>query len=134
MGLSLKKKDTPHWELLFSTVLNHRTSPSGQSHRCQKNESTITVRPVTKNICIWHSVCSITGTWNYSYRVPTQVLQSLIKSYIDFSICKALQSVIFWYFRQKRSYKVLFRIKNIQALRNGSSHLGSYVGLKCLYS
>ena len=42
-------------------------------------------------------------------RVPTQVLQSLIKSYICFSICKALQSLIFLgYFSSKRSYKVLF--------------------------
>ena len=41
-------------------------------------------------------------------RVPTQVLQSLIKSYICFSICKALQSLIFGVFLTKRSYKVLF--------------------------
>ena len=41
-------------------------------------------------------------------RVPTQVLQSLIKSYICFSICKALQSLIFGVFLSKRSYKVLF--------------------------
>ena len=26
----------------------------------------------------------------YTYRVPTQVLQSLVKSYICFSVCKAL--------------------------------------------
>ena len=31
-------------------------------------------------------------------RVPTQVLQSLIKSYICFFICKALQSLIFGVF------------------------------------
>ena len=37
-----------------------------------------------------------------------QVLQSLIKSYISFSICKALQSLIFGVFSSKRSYKVLF--------------------------
>ena len=50
-------------------------------------------------------------------RVPTQVLQSLIKSYICFSIYKALQSLIFWYFRPNRSYKVLFLIeKDISAL------------------
>ena len=36
------------------------------------------------------------------YRVPTQVLQSLIKSYIFFPIC------IFWVFSFKRSYKVLY--------------------------
>ena len=42
------------------------------------------------------------------HRVPTQVLQSLIKSYICFSICKALQSLIFGVFLSKRSYKVLF--------------------------
>ena len=42
------------------------------------------------------------------YRVPTQVLQSLIKSYIYFSICKALQSLIFGVFLYKRDYKVLF--------------------------
>ena len=41
-------------------------------------------------------------------RVPTQVLQSLIKSYICFSIYKALQSHIFGVFSSKRSYKVLF--------------------------
>ena len=40
--------------------------------------------------------------------VPTQVLQSLIKSYICFSICKALQSLIFGVFSTKMSYKVLF--------------------------
>ena len=45
----------------------------------------------------------------HSYnRVPTQVLQSLIKSYILFSIYKALQSLIFLYFRPNRSYKVLY--------------------------
>ena len=48
----------------------------------------------------------------YSYvRVPTQVLQSLIKSYICFSICKALQSLILGYFRPKGSYKVLYFIQ-----------------------
>ena len=41
-------------------------------------------------------------------RVPTQVLQSLIKSYICFSICKALQSLIFGVISYQRSYKVLF--------------------------
>ena len=40
--------------------------------------------------------------------MPTQVLQSLIKSYICFSICKALQSLIFEVFWSKRSYTVLF--------------------------
>ena len=44
-------------------------------------------------------------------RVPTQVLQSLIKSYICFSICKALYSLILGYFRPNRSYKVLFLIE-----------------------
>lgn len=34
------KKDTPQSELLFNMVLYHSTSPSGQSKRCQKNEST----------------------------------------------------------------------------------------------
>ena len=53
----------------------------------------------------------------YIYRRPTQVLQSVIKSYICFSIYKALQSLIFWYFRPNRSYKVLFLIeKDISAL------------------
>ena len=47
----------------------------------------------------------------YIDRVPTQVLQSLIQSYICFAICKALQSLIVWYFRQKGSYKVLFLIE-----------------------
>ena len=44
----------------------------------------------------------------YLIRVPTQVLQSLIKSYFSFSIYKALQSLIFWVFSPTRSYKVLF--------------------------
>ena len=42
-------------------------------------------------------------------RVPTQVLQSLIKSYIWFSICKALQSLIFRCFGQKGLIKSYFR-------------------------
>ena len=33
-----------------------------------------------------------------TFRVPTQVLQSLIKSYICFPVCKALQSLIFGVF------------------------------------
>ena len=37
--------------------------------------------------------------------MPTQVLQRLI---FVFSICKALQSLIFVVFLSKRSYKVLF--------------------------
>ena len=45
-------------------------------------------------------------------RVPTQVLQSIIKSYICFFICKALQSLIFLVFPPKRSYKVLFLKEN----------------------
>ena len=45
---------------------------------------------------------------DFIYRVPTQVLQSLIKSYICLSICKALQSLIFGVFSPKRTYKVLF--------------------------
>ena len=54
-----------------------------------------------------------------SYRVPTQVLQSLRKSYICFSICKALQSLIFWVFSNKRSFKVLFLIiKKVSGSRN----------------
>ena len=45
-------------------------------------------------------------------RVPTQVLQSLIRSYIRFSVCKALQSLIFGIFSANRSYKVLFLLKS----------------------
>jgi hypothetical protein len=36
--------DVPHSALLFSTVLKKNTTPSGQSHRCQKYESTNTVQ------------------------------------------------------------------------------------------
>ena len=44
---------------------------------------------------------------------------SLIKSYIWFSICKALQSLILRCFWPKRSYKVLFLIgKDFSALTN----------------
>ena len=50
-----------------------------------------------------------TPSFNLSFnRVPTQVLQSIIKSCIRFSVCKALQSLIFLVFLSKRSYKVLF--------------------------
>ena len=53
------------------------------------------------------------------YGVPTQVLQSLIKSYIYFPICKALQSLIFWVVSFKRSYKVLYLIvKKVSESRN----------------
>ena len=45
-------------------------------------------------------------------RVPTQVLQSLIMSYICFSVCKALQSLISGIFSSKMSYKVLFLLKS----------------------
>ena len=55
------------------------------------------------------------------YRVPTQVLQSIIKSYIGFSIYKALESLIFGYFRPQRCYKVLFFVENILPLENGVS-------------
>ena len=52
------------------------------------------------------------------YRVPTQVLQSLIKSYICFFVCKALQS-LFLSFLSKRSYKILFLLEKKGAeLRN----------------
>ena len=57
------------------------------------------------------------------YRVPTQVLQSLIKSYIVFFIYKALQSLIFGYFRPQRSNKVLFLIENNLPLESGVSIL-----------
>ena len=59
---------------------------------------------------------------NFS-RVPTQVLQSLLKSYIRFSICKALQSLIFWVFSSKRSYQVLF-LKEIKENWKCGFHLG----------
>ena len=36
--------------------------------------------------------------------MSTQVLQSCIKSDICFSICKTLQSLIFWVFLSKRCY------------------------------
>ena len=52
---------------------------------------------------VFSSVCD-----SSAIRVPTQVSQSLIKSYICFSICKALQSLVFLVFSSKRSYKVLF--------------------------
>ena len=38
-------EDTPQRWLLFSTVLNHRTSPSGHNHLRQNSESTSTVKP-----------------------------------------------------------------------------------------
>ena len=41
-------------------------------------------------------------------RVPMQVLQSLIKSYICFPVCKALQSLICGVFLFKRSYEVIY--------------------------
>ena len=44
-------------------------------------------------------------------RVPAQVLQSLIKSYIGFSICKAVQCLICGYFRPQMSYKDIFLLK-----------------------
>ena len=47
----------------------------------------------------------------------------LIKSYIGFSICKALQSLIFGYFQPQRFYKVLFLIENILPLVNRVSTL-----------
>ena len=49
--------------------------------------------------------------------MPTQVFQSLIKSYIF--LCKALQSLILWVFSFKRSYKVLYLIvKKVPESRN----------------
>ena len=47
----------------------------------------------------------------YNIRFPTQVLQSLIKSYICFSIYKALQILTLRYFLPNRSYEVLFLIE-----------------------
>ena len=38
-------EDTPQRWLLFSTVLNHKTSPSGHNHLRQNSESTSTVKP-----------------------------------------------------------------------------------------
>ena len=45
-------------------------------------------------------------------RLPLQVLQSIIKSYFCFSVCKALQSLNFGIFSSDRSSKVLFLIKS----------------------
>ena len=41
------------------------------------------------------------------YRVPKQVLQSLVFSYSYVTYCKVFQSLILGYFLPKRSYKVL---------------------------
>ena len=54
-----------------------------------------------------------------SLKVSMQVCQSIIRSYIGFSICNALQSLILGYFRRHRSYKVLILIESIIAWRNG---------------
>ena len=68
------------------------------------------------------------------FRVPTQVLQSLIKSYNCFSIYKALQSLIFWYFRPNRSYKVLyfyrkgdFRLTDYQEMNTARKLIFTYI-------
>ena len=42
--MSIGKKDTPQFELLFCTVLYQSTSPSGQRYLFQKTESTEMVR------------------------------------------------------------------------------------------
>ena len=60
-----------------------------------------------------------------SNRVPTQVLQSLIKSYIRFSVCKALQSLIFWYFCPRGRIKSYFgKKRKFQNWKSGF-HIGN---------
>ena len=72
-----------------------RVDASPNYHRVRTSLTTLSCYPPTPMII----------------RVPTQVLQSLMKSYIRFFIYKALQGLFLGYFWPNRSYKVLFLIE-----------------------
>jgi len=91
-------KDTPQLELLFSTVLYQKTSASGQSHLCQNQESTTTVRPAAA-----HGI-----TWNFTIhkivhlqtpKIYTKALLLLdhiaCTTYVNAVYCYWLSSVVF---------------------------------------
>ena len=88
-------------------------------------------------------ICGKFVPWAYLFCRPLRALclpimkqgahAGLMKSYICFSICKALQSLIFVYFRPNRSYKILMFIQkkkistdNLSFLLEINSRLGHW--------
>ena len=74
--------EVPHAALLFSTVLKKNTTPSGQSHRCQKYESTSTVQTMaTTEAARPCSNIESTGMWRRARRTSSMGAASRMQSH-----------------------------------------------------